>query len=37
MKHLTPVAVTGTMDIPVGRIRKMAFGPQYLPRRFHHR
>ena len=30
MKHLTPVAVTGTMDIPVGRIRKMAFGPQYL-------
>lgn len=30
MKHLTPVAVTGTMDIPVGRIRKMAFGPHYL-------
>lgn len=30
MRHLTPVAVTGTMDIPVGRIRKMAFGPQYL-------
>jgi aspartate-semialdehyde dehydrogenase len=30
IKHLTPVAVTGTMDIPVGRIRHMAFGPQYL-------
>ena len=28
--HLTPVAVTGTMTIPVGRIRKMAMGPQYL-------
>ena len=27
---LTPVAVTGTMMIPVGRIRKMAMGPQYL-------
>ena len=30
IKHLTPVAVTGTMDIPVGRIRKMAFGPEYV-------
>jgi aspartate-semialdehyde dehydrogenase len=27
---LTPVAVTGTMAIPVGRIRKMAMGPEYL-------
>ena len=27
---LTPVAVTGTMTIPVGRIRKMAFGPEYV-------
>ena len=27
---LTPVAVTGTMTIPVGRIRKLAMGPQYL-------
>ena len=24
------VAVTGTMTIPVGRIRKMAFGPEYV-------
>ena len=30
LRHLTPVAVTGTMRIPVGRIRKMAFGPEYL-------
>lgn len=27
---LTPVAVTGTLTIPVGRIRKMAMGPDYL-------
>jgi aspartate-semialdehyde dehydrogenase len=30
MRQLTPVAVTGTMDIPVGRVRKMALGPTYL-------
>ena len=30
MKDLTPVAVTGTMTIPVGRLRKMAMGPEYL-------
>ena len=30
LQHLTPVAVTGTMNIPVGRIRKLAMGPQYL-------
>jgi aspartate-semialdehyde dehydrogenase len=30
IRQLTPVAVTGTMDIPVGRLRKMALGPQYL-------
>jgi aspartate-semialdehyde dehydrogenase len=30
MTHLTPVAVTGTMTIPVGRLRKLALGPQYL-------
>jgi aspartate-semialdehyde dehydrogenase len=27
---LTPVAVTGTLNIPVGRIRKMAMGPEYV-------
>jgi len=30
LRDLTPVAVTGTMTIPVGRLRKMAMGPQYL-------
>jgi len=30
MRDLTPVAVTGTMDIPVGRIRKLAMGPEYV-------
>ena len=30
VRELTPVAVTGTMDIPVGRLRKMALGSQYL-------
>jgi aspartate-semialdehyde dehydrogenase len=30
LADLTPVAVTGTMTIPVGRIRKMAMGPEYL-------
>jgi aspartate-semialdehyde dehydrogenase len=30
VQGLTPVAVTGTMDIAVGRVRKMALGPQYL-------
>jgi aspartate-semialdehyde dehydrogenase len=30
MEHLTPVAVTGTMTIPVGRLRKMAMGDDYL-------
>jgi aspartate-semialdehyde dehydrogenase len=30
LQHLTPVAVTGTMTIPVGRIRKLAMGPDYV-------
>lgn len=30
IQNLTPVAVTGTMTIPVGRIRKLAMGPEYL-------
>ncbi len=29
-RELTPVAVTGTMKIPVGRLRKLAMGPSYL-------
>ncbi|MCG6656306.1 aspartate-semialdehyde dehydrogenase [Halomonas campisalis] len=27
---LTPAAVTGTMDVPVGRLRKLAMGGEYL-------
>jgi aspartate-semialdehyde dehydrogenase len=30
VNELTPVAVTGTLGIPVGRLRKMAMGPEYL-------
>jgi aspartate-semialdehyde dehydrogenase len=30
IKHLTPAAVTGKLEIPVGRIRKLNIGPEYL-------
>ncbi|MFW9617089.1 aspartate-semialdehyde dehydrogenase [Aquabacterium sp.] len=30
LQGLTPVAVTGTLNIPVGRIRKLAMGPEYV-------
>lgn len=30
MAGLTPVAASGTLDIPVGRIRKMEMGPEYI-------
>ena len=30
MRELTPAAVTGTLTIPVGRLRKLNMGPQYL-------
>jgi aspartate-semialdehyde dehydrogenase len=30
MAGLTPVAVTGTLNIPVGRVRKLAMGPEYV-------
>jgi aspartate-semialdehyde dehydrogenase len=30
MEQLTPAAVTGTLTIPVGRMRKLNMGPQYL-------
>ena len=30
MKYLSPAAVTGTLEVPVGRIRKMNIGPEYL-------
>jgi aspartate-semialdehyde dehydrogenase len=30
MRDLTPTAVTGTLTVPVGRLRKMNMGPEYL-------
>ena len=30
LKELTPAAVTGGLTVPVGRLRKMSMGPQYL-------
>ena len=30
MKALTPAAVTGTLDIPIGRLRKLAMGREFL-------
>jgi aspartate-semialdehyde dehydrogenase len=30
IKRLTPAAVTGTMEVPIGRLRKLAIGSQFL-------
>ncbi len=30
LQELTPARVSGTLDIPVGRVRKMNIGPEYL-------
>jgi len=30
MRELTPAAVTGTLTVPVGRLRKLNMGPEYL-------
>ena len=30
IRRLTPAAVTGSLEIPVGRLRKLEMGPQYL-------
>jgi len=30
MRELTPAAVTGTLSVPVGRLRKLSMGSQYL-------
>lgn len=30
IRDLTPTAVTGTMQVPVGRLRKLSMGPEYL-------
>ena len=30
VRDLTPAAVTGTLEIPIGRLRKLAMGGEYL-------
>jgi aspartate-semialdehyde dehydrogenase len=30
LEHLTPAAVNGTLTVPVGRVRKMLMGPDYV-------
>jgi aspartate-semialdehyde dehydrogenase len=30
LERLTPVAVTGTLDVPIGRLRKLRMGGEYL-------
>jgi aspartate-semialdehyde dehydrogenase len=30
LRHLTPAAVSGTLTVPIGRLRKLAMGPEYL-------
>jgi aspartate-semialdehyde dehydrogenase len=30
LRELTPAAVTGTLSTPIGRLRKMSIGPEYL-------
>ena len=30
IRSLTPAAVTGRLEIPIGRLRKLAMGPEYL-------
>lgn len=29
-RELTPVAVTGTLSVPIGRVRKLSMGGEYL-------
>jgi aspartate-semialdehyde dehydrogenase len=30
LNQLTPAAVNGTLNVPVGRLRKLLMGPEYL-------
>ena len=30
LRELTPAAVNGTLDVPIGRLRKLMMGPEYL-------
>jgi aspartate-semialdehyde dehydrogenase len=30
LRELTPAAVSGTLRVPIGRLRKLSMGPEYL-------
>ena len=30
IEELTPAKVTGTLSVPIGRIRKLTMGPEYI-------
>jgi aspartate-semialdehyde dehydrogenase len=30
LEQLTPVAVTGTLDVPIGRVRKLKMGGEFV-------
>ena len=30
IEELTPTKVTGTLSVPIGRIRKLTMGPEYI-------
>jgi aspartate-semialdehyde dehydrogenase len=30
LRELTPTAVSGTLTVPVGRIKKLSMGPEYM-------
>jgi aspartate-semialdehyde dehydrogenase len=30
LARLTPAAISGTLKVPIGRVRKMKMGPEYL-------
>ena len=30
LRELTPAKVTGTLSVPIGRIRKLTMGPEYI-------
>jgi aspartate-semialdehyde dehydrogenase len=30
LSELTPVKVSGTLEVPIGRLRKLPMGPEYL-------
>ncbi len=30
LRYLTPTAVSGTLDVPIGRLHKLKLGPEFL-------